>query len=304
MTHSDESTPRREPPAGNYPGTSLLIDLVNNTLDPGYAVAAARRRDQNRPPGRWHDRPVLAIGCLLVGFVLVVAYLHTNRSAPAAAKINNDLIGRVRSAQASAADLQHRADSLDGQVKAQRDSALGGSGGLSASLGNEELAAGAVAVRGPGVTVTLTDPPTPTASSVAGRAGTTPLSATHILTDRDVRSVVNELWADGAEAISVNNIRLTATSAIRFAGQAVLVDFDPIIGPYQIRAIGEPGTLLTRFVQSPVASRYQTLSSAEGIGFSFDESSKLTLPASEAPDLRYASSAPTGPPTPTVSPSR
>ena len=54
-----------------------------------------------------------------------------------------------------------------------------------------------------------------------------------------MRSVVNELWSDGAEAIAVNGIRLTPTSAIRFAGDAVLVDFQPITSPYRIDAIGD-----------------------------------------------------------------
>ena len=43
--------------------------------------------------------------------------------------------------------------------------------------------------------------------------------------------MVNELWADGAQAMSVNDVRLTPTSAIRFAGQAVLVDFQPLLPP-------------------------------------------------------------------------
>src|SRR5206468_3747517 len=95
-----------------------------------------------------------------------------------------------------------------------------------------------VAVKGPGLEVVLRDPPVRSTSASAGRAGSVPINAGHILTDRDVRSVVNQLWANGAEAISVNGIRLTPTSAIRFAGQAVLVDFQPITSPYTVRAIG------------------------------------------------------------------
>ena len=48
----------------------------------------------------------------------------------------------------------------------------------------------------------LANPSVPTATSGAGRPGTTPIGAAAVLTDRDVRSVVNELWADGAEAIA------------------------------------------------------------------------------------------------------
>ena len=89
----------------------------------------------------------------------------------------------------------------------------------------------------------------------------------------------------------MNDVRLTPTSAIRFAGQAVLVDFQPITSPYTIRAIGDPDVLVTRFADSEVASRYHTLA-ARGVAFSFDESTRLTLPASAAASPRYASAAP------------
>jgi uncharacterized protein YlxW (UPF0749 family) len=144
-------------------------------------------------------------------------------------------------------------------------------------------------VAGPGVKVTLREPAAATATPTPGRGGTTPIGATNILTDRDVRSVVNELWHDGAEAIAVNGVRLTPISAIRFAGEAVLVDRQPITSPYEIAAVGNADLLATNFAESSVASRYQTLAGVEGIGFSFADSSHLTLPASAPVRLRYAS---------------
>jgi uncharacterized protein YlxW (UPF0749 family) len=261
----------------------LLVDLVTNTLDPGYA-AAARRRDGARRSARF-DRTIVAAGCLLLGFVLVVAYVHTHRGAPEAAKVHSDLVTRVRSAQRDADRLDTRARALENQLATIRNRALPGAAG---DLDTAELAAGQVAVTGPGMTVTLREPKHPAAGSSGGRGGTTPIDATHILTDRDVRSVVNELWHDGAEAISVNDVRLTPTSAIRFAGEAVLVDFQPITSPYHIAAIGNADLLATNFAQSSVASRYQTLTGVEGIGFSFSDASDLTLPASAPVRVRYA----------------
>jgi uncharacterized protein YlxW (UPF0749 family) len=122
----------------------------------------------------------------------------------------------------------------------------------------------------------------------SGRAAITSVATPGLLSDRDLRSVVNELWSDGAEAIAVNGIRLTPTSAIRFAGQAVLVDQQPITSPYVIRAIGSPATLDTGFASSAVASRYQTLVSAEGIRFSFGQLGSVTLPAAPVADPLYA----------------
>ncbi|HKC28680.1 MAG TPA: DUF881 domain-containing protein [Jatrophihabitans sp.] len=264
----------------------LLIDLVNNHLDPGYAAAAARRGKDAR--SRWYDRPAVIAGCLLIGFILVVAYVHTHRSAPQAAKVHDSLVSRVRAAQHVADQLGNRVTDLEKQLSNAQRQALPQSAQLAKDLTLAQLQAGQAAVTGPGMVVTLRDPPTPSASPTGGRGGTTPIGATNILTDRDVRSVVNELWRDGSEAVAVNDIRLTPTSAIRFAGLAVLVDFQPITSPYRIKAIGNADELSTNFAQSAVASRYQTLQGVNHIGFSFTDAQDITLPAGATVGLRYA----------------
>jgi uncharacterized protein YlxW (UPF0749 family) len=279
-------------------GHDLLRELVNDALDPGYAEAARRRGDH--PGRRWFDTPAVVIGCLAAGFLLVVAYVHTNRSAPQTQQVQEDLVARVRGAQAAVETLGRRVDRIDTALGKARAEALP-SGPLMDEVARDRFAAGLVPVHGPGLVVTLSEPPAAATTQASGRAGTTPLAQTNILTDRDVRSVVNELWHDGAEAIAVNHVRLTPTSAIRFAGQAVLVDFEQIAPPYSIAAIGNANALSTTFAESGVASRYKTLSGVEGIGFTFTEGDNLTLPAAAPQQLRYATAAPT--PTPSPSPS-
>jgi uncharacterized protein YlxW (UPF0749 family) len=271
--------------AQRFVSAQQLLDMVAEPLDPGYAAAAARRGPN--PPRRWYDAPAVVVGAFLVGLVLVVAYIHTNRGAPEAAKVHDSLVTRVRDAEKAADALDDQVTRLNAQIAALRRTALPGS--LVRRLAAEQLAAGTVAVHGAGLTVHLDEPAVTTQTS--GRAGTTPITATNILTDRDVRSVVNELWNDGAEAIAVNGVRLTPTSAIRFAGQAVLIDFQPISPPYVISAIGNSDDLATSFASSTVASRYQTLVGAEHIRFSFDQSGDLHLPAAPPPELHYARSA-------------
>jgi uncharacterized protein YlxW (UPF0749 family) len=270
-------------------GTAELVDLVLNPHERGYEVAAARRGPN--PARRWYDRPAVALGCLAIGFVLVVAYVQTHRAAPEAAKVHDSLVQRVHAAERQDATLAATAQQLNDQLNRVRGSALGS--GPGAELRRSQLIAGQVAAHGPGLQVVLSEPPAPSPTGAQERGGTVPITATHVLSDRDVRSIVNQLWADGAEAISVNNVRLTPTSAIRFAGQAVLVDFQPIASPYTVRAIGDPDALATGFASSAVAGRYKTLSSAEGIGFSFGEAKRLVLPASPGEQPKYASPAPT-----------
>lgn len=284
--------PAPDPPHKTHP---LLTELVYNSLDSGYAEAAARRANQGnaRPARRW-DSLALAIGSLLAGFILIVAYVHAHRTAPQVQRVHEDLVSRVQHEQAVENSLGRRLTDLQNRLAAARQHALPQSGALLQRLNQIEVAAGQVAVHGPGVTVMLREPPTPSTSSAPARAGTVPVTSTNILTDRDVRSVVNELWHDGAEAIAVNGIRLTPTSAIRFAGQAILVDFQSITSPYTIEAIGNSEQLITRFAESDVASRYKTLAGADGIGFTFDSSADLALPAGAVGAVRYAHPLPTG----------
>ncbi len=279
--------PRTDP--HRYASVALLVDLVSNTLDPGYREAAERRAAGDGPaprPGR--ERVALAGACLLLGLLLAVAYVQTHQSEPAAKKIHDRLVAQVRSADKTADGLSAQATDLDNELEQIRRAAL--PGGERSELARAELAAGLVAATGPGVTVTLGLPKTSAAAtgSSSARAGTTPITSTALINDRDVRAVVNELWADGAEAISVNDVRLTPTSAIRFAGQAVLVDYQPLLPPYVVRAIGDGTTLITSFADSAVASRYQTLITARGITFTFTETKKLSLPAATGTELRYA----------------
>jgi uncharacterized protein YlxW (UPF0749 family) len=281
--------PRRTAGLATAPASAkYLIDLVTDTLDPGYAAAASRRGDDRSR--RWYDRPAVALGCLLIGFTVVVAYVHTHRGAPQAAKVHAGLVTRVRAAERENNALDAQVQTLNSALARAR--AQAGAGAANGVVEHDQVLAGQVAVSGPGLQVVLREPAVPTASPSAGRGDAASIGAANILTDRDVRSVVNELWADGAEAISVNDIRLTPTSAIRFAGEAVLVDFQPISAPYTIRAIGNSDQLDVGFAASEVASRYHTLSSADGIGFDFTQQTKLSLPASAAVNPRYASAAP------------
>lgn len=280
-----KGTGSTDPRAGQA-SAQLLIDLVNDTLDPGYAEAA-RRRGPDGPPQRYSTAAVAA-GCVIIGFLLVVAYVHTHRGAPEAAKVHSRLVTRVQDAQHTADSLTNQANALDTEVNAARAAVLPRSGALAEQLQRDIIAAGEAAVTGPGLTVTLSEPRAPNPAATAARGGSVPIAATNTLTDRDVRSVVDELWHDGAEAIAVNGVRLTPTSTIRFAGQVVLVDFVPINSPYVVSAIGDRDALSVEFAQSGVASRYQTLKSVEGIGFSFADHGHISLPAGAPATLRYA----------------
>jgi uncharacterized protein YlxW (UPF0749 family) len=150
-----------------------------------------------------------------------------------------------------------------------------------------ELESGSLPVTGPGVQIQLDEPAAPT-SAANGRPGTTPQDQVAVLHDRDIRAVVNQLWAAGAEAVAVNNLRLTATSFIRFAGESVLVDFQPISPPYTIEAIGNRDGLLVAFADSGIARQLKTMAAVEGITFRFTGKSGLRLQSVTVSEPHYA----------------
>ncbi|GMA49161.1 hypothetical protein GCM10025857_05180 [Alicyclobacillus contaminans] len=112
----------------------------------------------------------------------------------------------------------------------------GNSGELSAlraKLEDERILAGTTAVEGPGVQVTLMD-------------GTPPAGADteqYLTHDWDVRSVINELFTAGAEAVSINGYRVVATSGVFCTGPVVKVNDHSIGAPFTIQAIGDPQAL-------------------------------------------------------------
>lgn len=257
----------------------LLDDLLNNTLDPGYRAAAARARRR-----RWWDGPMVWLGCLAVGLLLVVAYQQQHRSAPARDAANHELIGRIKAAQAAGNRMADQTKQLAAAVAALRDAQLSGSSNQLQQLG---IAAGAVPVSGPGMQIELNEAPAPT-SSANGRPGTTPQSQVAVLHDRDIRAVVNQLWSAGAEAISVNGLRLTPISVIRVAGESILIDLQPINPPYTISAIGDRDGLQLAFAQSAIARQLKTMVAVDGISFRFGGKSNLKLPSVTVDQLRYA----------------
>lgn len=95
-------------------------------------------------------------------------------------------------------------------------------------------AAGLTDVAGPGIVVTIN----PQTYTEGGKR-----KIVKDITDSELLTLVNELDAAGAEAISINGHRLVATSAIRMAGAHININHVATDMPYEIRVIGDPDTL-------------------------------------------------------------
>ncbi|HZN18649.1 MAG TPA: DUF881 domain-containing protein [Micromonosporaceae bacterium] len=286
---------RPERPGSRF-GADLFASLFQESLDPAYA-AAARRRTARPPVPLWRraaGRAVSLVTLFAVGLLFAVAYRQVVADEPESARVRAGLADEVRSRRAQTDGLQERADRLRAEVAALRDAALAGE--EAASLRNLEAAAGLAKVAGDGVVVRVADGPDP-ADPVTGAPGD---NLGRVL-DRDLQDIVNSLWLAGAEAVAVNGQRLTATSTIRAAGSAILVDFKPVSSPYEVSAIG-PGELARRFNDSATARRFRRYVTAYGMAFDVRPRDDLTLPAAADPQLRYARPQGASPPTSSAGP--
>jgi uncharacterized protein YlxW (UPF0749 family) len=270
--------------------TDLLDALFRESLDAGYAASTAA---ENRPPARRALYRVLAaVTALALGFLLAVAYEKVVEEQPQRLTAREGLISDIHTRQERIDALTGQEELLRGQVNSLQAALLNDS--TLERLGTYEAATGLRRVTGDGVVVTLGDGP-PNVDPVTGRAA----RDARVLYF-DLRSVVNALWTVGAEAVAINGQRLTAISTIRAAGEAILVDFKPLIGPYRISAIG-PGSMADDFNDSATADLLRKLVTTKGMTFSVKRTD-LTLPAAANPRLRYATPIVSGSPSASVTP--
>ena len=296
--------------------TSLLDDLLTDHLDKGYALAAQRRTEQKEQPaagaaadpaatGR-RTQTLLAVGLLLAGFILASGYRSATRQAPDSERARQALVSDVARGTAESNLLQQRAEALSAQLVRERDAALtaGKDGGRAISeVRRLEAAAALVPVRGPGLTIRLADAAAQQQIDPAtGGLLTVPADDSGRLRDRDLQSVTNALWASGAEAISINGERISPSTAIRAAGEAILVDLFPITSPYTIEAIGDPDTLLPRFADSVAARRYVSYAGLYGMEFTTKRTNAIELRAATGSEQRHAQPVVTSNPTTTGTP--
>ncbi|WFE35736.1 DUF881 domain-containing protein [Micromonospora sp. WMMD975] len=279
MTAASPRDGERDPSARVY-APDFLTELFRNPLDPGYADASARRAVG--PVSRMREvlgRPVSLVVLAVIGFLFAVAYRETVAEEPSRATARAGLIAAIKQREAETDRLTARAEQLREEVGRQRDAALSGS--QASRLRTLEAGTGLGRVRGDGVVVRLADAPRDTDAVTGAEAG-----PSHVLYS-DLQKVANGLWAAGAEAVSINGQRLTATSTIRQAGEAILVDYRPVTSPYEVQAIG-PGSMRGKFDDGRAAGLMREVARTTGLSFGVKEVDDLSLPAAPEPQLRYA----------------
>lgn len=216
--------------------------------------------------------PVSILSTVL-GFMMAASWLTKENRNSIYSLLGRDQQGRVSENVIDLVkyqDLQKEVDSLrkraTGLEKAISTKNIG-SDVINEQLQDAKMFAGLTELEGPGIKVTLRDNPK---TSVVGVVD-------DLIHDVDILSVTNELFASGAEAISINGQRLVATSSIRCAGPTILVDGIKVAVPFEILAIGKQDVLYGGFTTA--GSIMSNIANSNPAMIRVTKENKLRVPA-------------------------
>jgi uncharacterized protein YlxW (UPF0749 family) len=232
----------------------------------------AATRERRRPQAGWAISIALAL--CVVGFVGAIQWNSSEAREAFTTSAQQTLARQITTLEGEQNDLRTQIAAAEAEVRRVQDESTTDSAALKQlndQLATARLSVGLTAVTGPGVIVEIAD------SKRVVPAGENP--ANFIVLVDDLRDIVAALWASGAEAISINDERLVATSSIYGVGTSVLVNTAFLSPPFRIQAIGSDG-LLERFQQHPAfVGRVAYRIDIFGLEFAAQAAPDLQLPA-------------------------
>jgi uncharacterized protein YlxW (UPF0749 family) len=217
----------------------------------------------------------LSLGCFALGILIAFQFKGQEKQGfPLAAYRSIDLIQMLQNSQKQNITLETQISKLRTHL-AEYEISRTQKGNLTHELGKEleraRMEAGMIAVKGPGIEVVLND------SIQKPKPGEGDYF--YLVHDVDLTELTNELWAAGAEAISINNERIIADSPIRCVGPTILVNTFHVSPPYIVKAIGDPDTLDTALKMQGGFLDAMQISTAHGVTIKISRKKRLIIPA-------------------------
>ncbi len=139
---------------------------------------------------------------------------------------------------------------------------------LTENLQVNMASSGRTALKGPGIKITMYDN---MSTEIVGFD-----INDDVIHDVDILNILNDLKIAGAEAISINNQRVVATSEIICGGPIIRINGKSIGTPFVIKAIGDPKQLMAS-VNAP-GTYGDLLKSVYQIGFEPEMKDSVTIP--------------------------
>jgi uncharacterized protein YlxW (UPF0749 family) len=232
--------------------------------------------------------PVIA----LAAGVLFATSAETAKGTDLRAGRRVELTQLITAQEKAVGEANRRAIVLQGEIDALEKEAStkdGRVGAVRSESGRLETQVGLTALRGGGLTVVLDDAP-------RRPDGTLPPNARPddvIVHQQDVQSVVNALWAGGADGLTVMGQRLITTGAVRCVGNTLLLYGRTYSPPFRVTAVGDPTRLRTALGNEPGVRLYRQAVDYFGLGYEVKDEREVTLPGYDGPvRLGYAEAVP------------
>jgi uncharacterized protein YlxW (UPF0749 family) len=222
----------------------------------------------------------LSVALLVLGFLIAAQIAAEGPRVRYSTEERTPLIEtalRLQSQQEALKDeilaLRQRIGTLEAQGSGDADELRR----LYGQLEEARIVAALIRVTGPGVAFRFED----------GTAGVDGL-----VTARDVRILIQELWLAGAEGIAVNDERIVGTSAVLDIGGSILVNSAYLAPPYTVTAIGPPD-LYERLLDSASFAQFvQGRIEPAGIRLTVAQQESFDLPPfAGTVNVRYATPA-------------
>ena len=138
--------------------------------------------------------------------------------------------------------------------------------------------AGFTSMVGPGLVITLNDAPQVDLSIPENER---PDVNDLLIHQEDVQSVVNALWAGGAQGVSLMGKRVIATSAVKCVGNTLLLHGKVYSPPFRIEAIGDVTKLTKSLRDDPNVAILQDYVDLFGLVYEVQRAALIELPPYE-----------------------
>lgn len=185
---------------------------------------------------------VVAIVCSLLGFLLTYQFKLLNAKEDNNNNYqNSDILSEVNKLKSEREELQEANLSLSEELK-KLEEAAAEEGEIEAEikklLDNARMNLGLLDVKGPGIIITL--------SPKAAIFGSNTTEGSRSISEEELVHIVNLLWYSRAEAISINDIRITPQTGIKTAGNDISIGSSGRVYPNDkivIKVIGDKKNL-------------------------------------------------------------
>lgn len=183
--------------------------------------------------------------CLILTIAIIVQYktIQDSNKTIGITGSNSELKSEVLAWKEKYDEAYKHLAKAEKELENQRESASKKDSTSSESDRNLKIASAVIGntdVEGKGIVITLADNKNVTSSSI----GALDNISNYLIHDTDLLRMVNELKNAGAEAISINDERITNLTSINCDGNVVLINGNKVSSPFTIKVIGSQEALL------------------------------------------------------------